>query len=191
MCFFWIVCKYKLNICCSFHCIGFFPMRLCKEKESFTQKESFRRLSILFLYPNYPCSSSSLCFQHHSLAATPFSLCVFWGIFHPLQGAVKSQLWGFFITWAVKISEAGGISSPAALVPWQEGRGHTQDSLIPSHSVKSPTIPQGYSDISVTFICSESRANPKIRSSGAFSTVGNSPRGQRIAEAQICWAAAD
>lgn len=125
MCFFWIVCKYKLSICCSFHCIGFFPMRLCKEKESFTQKESFRRLSILFLYPNYPCSSSSLCFQYHSLAAKPFSLCVFWGIFHPLQGAVKSQLWGVFITRAVKISEAGGISSPAALVAWQGKGTHT------------------------------------------------------------------
>lgn len=73
------------------------------------------------------CSPSSsslpLCFQYHNLAAKPFSLCAFCGVFHPLQGAVKSQLWGSFITSAVKIFEAGGISSPTALKEGDTHRG--------------------------------------------------------------------
>lgn len=144
---------------------------------------SISQLSLFFLI--------ILCFQCHNLAAKPFSLCVFCGVFYPLQGAVKSQLWGFFKTSAVKIFEGGGVSSPTALLPGQEGRGHTQDSFILTLS-KITNHPQGYSDISVVFTPSIwKQSKPKTRSSGGISAVGNSLKWQKIDQAEICWAAAD
>lgn len=84
----------------------------------------------------------------------------------------------------MKIFEAGGVSSTAASVPWQEGRGHTEDCLIPSHTVKSATLPQGLSDISVIFTLSVlEQSKPRIRSGGGISAVGNSLKGQKIDQA--------
>lgn len=150
MCFFWILCKCKWNICCYFHCIGYFPMK-GEIIHGLALVPWSRRLSILCMYPNYPCSASSsslpVCFQYHNLAAKPFSLCVFWGVFHPLQGAVKSQLWGFFIANENMWSWWHCIPSCFSALAGRKGTHTGLFNSLTHFKINNP--PQGYSDISV------------------------------------------
>lgn len=110
MCFFWIVCKCTLNICCCFHCTGHFPMRLCQEKESFLAlhlwqgPETFLYTPNILVLPHPPPSHCvfSITISQQNLFHSVYFVGYFSPsreLWNPSSEVVHNQCWENIWSW--------------------------------------------------------------------------------------------